>query len=211
MTSEKVIGRLSLYRRLLKSQQALGLSHIYSHDLAGLAGNTAAQVRRDLMGIGFTGSPARGYHVGYLIEAICRFLDPPAPQPIVLVGLGNLGRALLAYFPRRRPHLTIVGAFDVDPAKVGRVVLGCRCYAWEDMERIVSETGVEVAVLAVPASEAPMAADRLVRAGVRGLLNFAPAPLPVPGHVHVENIDLTMSLEKVAFFARRGSAVAAVG
>ena len=126
--SDKSVERLSLYRRLLMIQLTQGADNVFSHELAALAGSTAAQVRRDLMVVGCSGSPSRGYNVRELMEAIGAFLDAPAGQRVALVGVGNLGRAILAFFGGRRPKLSIVAAFDVDPLKVDRVIHGCRCH-----------------------------------------------------------------------------------
>ena len=128
MISQKTIARLSLYRRLLQEVAAKGTRNIYSHQMAAIAGTTAAQVRRDWMVIGYTGSPAHGYEVADVIAAISKFLDPAAEQKVALVGIGNLGRAILVYFTGRRPKLSIAAAFDTDPHKVNRVIHGCRCY-----------------------------------------------------------------------------------
>ena len=193
---------MSLYRRLLNELSAAGRQSIYSHQLAALAGGTAAQVRRDMMSIGYTGSPTRGYDVQELIESIGLFLDSPKGQGAALVGIGNLGRAIMSYFAGRRPKLSIVAAFDVDPAKVNRVILGCRCYPLEQLGEIIASLNISVGVITVPASTAQDIADRMVWAGVRGILNFAPVPLRVPPETYVEDIDMTMSLEKVAYFAR---------
>lgn len=108
---------------------------------------------------------------------------------------------MLSYFVSRRPGLSIVAAFDTDAAKVGRVVEGCRSYPLEELAQRVAELATPVAIIAVPAEEAQSVADLLVRAGVTGIANFAPVSLDVPPHVFVENVDLTMSLEKVAYFA----------
>ena len=126
---------------------------------------------------------------------------------MAIVGIGNLGRAILSFFQRRRPKLEITAAFDSDPWKVDRVVQGVRCHALADIERVVKEQGITLAVLTVPAGAAQEVADTLVAAGIKGILNFAPAPLRVPLGVFVEDMDLAMSLEKVAYFARgRGGA-----
>jgi redox-sensing transcriptional repressor len=188
---------------MLSDLQREGVMSVYSHQLASMTGNTAAQVRRDIMTIGYSGSPSRGYDVDGLVESIGRYMDAPDGQHVALVGVGNLGRALMAYFAGRRPRLEITAAFDADPEKVRRVIHGCRCYPMEDLERVIEEEAIEVAVLAVPAGQARAVADRLVRAGIRGLLNFAPVPLKLRTGVYVEDIDVTMSLEKVAFFARQ--------
>ncbi len=202
MASEKTIGRLTLYRRILNECIQEGTESIHSHTLAAKAGASSAQVRRDLMESGYVGHSRRGYDVMGLIESLREFLDAPEGQGVALVGVGNLGRAILAYFVGRRPSLAIRAAFDIDPQKVGRVVHGCRCHPMETIEDVIAEEGITTAVLAVPVDSAQEAAERLVRGGVRGILNFAPIPLTLPETVHVENIDMSMALEKVAYFSR---------
>jgi redox-sensing transcriptional repressor len=202
--SDKSIGRLSLYRRLLNNLLAEGSEHVYSHQLAQLAGGTPAQVRRDIMNIGFTGSPAKGYEVRRLIESIGQFLDEPGGQHAALVGVGNLGRAILNFFSGRRPRLDIVAAFDSDPAKTGRLIMGCPCHSMPEMAAVLPEKNIKLGIITVPAAEAQSVADQVIEAGVLGLLNFAPVTLHLPPHVYVEYIDMTMSFEKVAYFARKG-------
>ena len=183
-------------------QRAQGVEHVYSHELAALAGSTAAQVRRDLMAVGCSGSPSRGYNARELMEAMGAFLDSPEGQRIALVGIGNLGHAILAFFGGRRPMLSIVAAFDVDPLKVDRVIHGCRCHRFSELRRVVGEEEIDMGIVTVPRDQAQDVADGMVDAGIRGILNFAPVPLKVPPHVYIEDIDVSMSLEKVAFFAR---------
>ena len=179
MISGKTIGRLSLYRRLLNRLLNDSIRSVYSHELASLAGVTAAQVRRDIMNIGYSGNPNRGYDVQKLIDGIANFLDEPEGQNVALIGIGNLGRAILAYFAGRRPKLTIVAAFDIDPDKIGRVIHGCPCYSIDQMQRIVDELSIGIATLCVPATEAQNVAEKLVEAGFQGILNFSPVPLHV--------------------------------
>jgi redox-sensing transcriptional repressor len=200
--SGKTIGRLSLYRRVLYGLLAEGERNVFSHQLAVYAGGSAAQVRRDVMALGYTGSPIRGYDVQELIRSIGNFLDSQSGQSAALVGIGNLGRALLAYFSGRRPRLRIEAAFDNDPTKTNRVIHGCRCYDVAEMDEVVKQNGIEIGIVTVPAEQAQAVAERLCGAGAFGLLNFAPVRLWVPEHVYVEDIDMTMSLEKVAYFAR---------
>ena len=209
--SEKTVGRLSLYRRLLERLLASGKERVFSHELAKLAGVTAAQVRRDLMGLTVIGNPALGYAVSELIREIGNKLDADEPEGIALIGVGHLGRAVLAHFQSRRPNLEIRAAFDVDPTKVGRVIEGCRSYPLQELDSVVRDQAITLAIIAAPASAAQDVANRVVRAGVHGILNFAPISLHVPEHVRVDDLDLTMALEKVAYFARKGSAGRAVG
>ncbi|GMW00501.1 MAG: hypothetical protein AMXMBFR84_16380 [Candidatus Hydrogenedentota bacterium] len=202
VASDKTIGRLSLYRRILHQQKQEGKEAIYSHELAALANCTPAQVRRDIMTLGYTGSPVRGYDVDALMTSIGQFLDAEAFHGVALVGVGNLGRALLSYFVGRNPRLSIVAAFDVSESVANRVINGCPVYAIDELESVIRDQGIGVAIVAVPATEAQAAAQRLYAAGIRGILNFAPVRLWAPDHVYVEDVDLTMSLERVIYFAR---------
>ena len=204
--SERTVGRLGVYRRHLYHLATEGVNSVYSHQLALAAGVTAAQVRRDLMVVGSNGSSTRGYDVRSLLTRLEAFLSGPAHQNVALVGVGNLGRAILAYCTSRSGHLAILAAFDSDPDKVGRVIQGCRCHAMAEMPDVAAQGGIRTALLAVPAPEAQVVADQLVSAGIRGIVNFAPVHLRVPPFVHVENVDIMISLEKVAFFARSGIA-----
>ncbi len=201
--SEKTINRLSLYRRLLENRFGKGHEHVFSHELAELACVTPAQVRRDLMCVDNSGSTSRGYSVQELVREITAVLDAPGGQRIALVGVGNLGRAILSYFSGRRPGIAITAAFDSDPSLAGRVINGCRCHPMSELSEVLRGSEIGAAIVAVPASAAQDIADRLVAAGVRGILNFAPVPLKVPEGVFLEHRDMTMSLETVAFFARR--------
>ncbi len=196
------IGRLSLYRRLLQEQLALGTRQVYSHQLARLAVSTPSQVRRDLMTIGFSGSPRRGYAIGELIESIEALLARSIETSVALVGVGNLGRAILAYYANRQP-VRFAAAFDRAPEKTGRILHGCRCYPVAEMAAVIAREGIHVGVLAVPAGEAQAAADQLVLAGVRGILNFAPVRLHVPAGLYVEHVDLMVALDKVAYYAHQ--------
>lgn len=199
----KVIERLSVYRRVLAEIWQDGARNLFSHQLAELTGVTAAQIRRDLMTIGFSGSPSRGYEVAGLRAKIAEFLDDPAGQAVALIGVGHLGQAVIAFFNGRRRNLQIVAGFDVNPAKVDRVILGCRCYAMDALPEVLERDGIKVAILAVPGDQAQRVALQLVRHGVRGILNFAPERLRVPEYVSVENVDITVALERIAFFARQ--------
>jgi redox-sensing transcriptional repressor len=205
MPSDKTIGRLALYRRLLGQLKLQRVGHVFSHQLAALAAVSAAQARRDVMAVGYSGSPQHGYEVETLAEAIGAVLDATASgtEPVVLVGLGNLGRAIVSFFCQHHPRLAIVATFDVDPQIVGRVVQGIHCYPMNRLHEIVGQQGARVAILAVPAAAAQDVAYNLIAAGIRGLLNFAPVRLKLPGAIYCENFDMTLSLEKVAFFARQ--------
>lgn len=200
--STKTIGRLSLYRFLLDNLRQEGVTKVFSHELAAAANCSAAQVRRDLMAINYSGSPVHGYQVGELIDSIDNFLDHPGGQQVVLIGVGNLGRAILTYFRGRRPKLPIEAAFDKNESKTNRVINGTWVYPLAELPRVLQEKKPSVGIITVPASEAQSVADVLVANDVRGILNFAPTRLKVPLSVYVEDVDMTMSLEKVAYFSR---------
>jgi redox-sensing transcriptional repressor len=179
-----------------------GREYVYSHEIASACAVTPEQVRRDLMPTGLTGSPTKGYKITALLQSIGGLLGDHEEQRVALVGVGNLGRAILAYLTDRRPNLSVVAAFDQDPDTTNRVIHGCRCYPMEDLPAIVREQAIEIAILAVPASAAQVVADRLIASGVRGLLNFAPVSLRLPRTVYTEDLDMALSLERVAYFAR---------
>jgi len=200
--AQKTFGRLSLYRHILDTLLAEGTRSLFSHELARLAGVTAAQVRRDLMPARITGSPTKGYEIRALVHAIGGLIDARSPESAVLVGIGNLGRAILAHFHGRNPKLSIVAAFDDDPTKVNRILHGTVCYPLDDLPTTVRDQGIRIGIVTVPAAAAQTVADLLVQSGVTGLLNFAPARLQLPANVYLEEIDFGMSLEKVAYYTR---------
>ncbi len=202
MTPDKSIGRLSLYRRILNTIDDDSRRHIYSHELAAMAGSSAAQVRRDIMIIGYSGNPNRGYDIKELAESIGIFLDDEEGQFAALIGVGNLGRAILAYFSGRRPKLKITAAFDIDPKKYGRVIHGCHCHSFAELPVIVQKENLSVGIITVPAAQAQNTAEALIKTGITGIINFAPVRLKTPPNIYVEDIDMTMALEKVAYFAR---------
>jgi redox-sensing transcriptional repressor len=199
---EKTVSRLLTYRSLLQKESGHGLTNIFSHQIADLVGGSSAQVRRDLMCIGYTGNPKNGYNIQQLTDCIDKLLTPPTGISMILVGVGNLGKAILTYFSARRPTFNMVAAFDADPNKTGRVICGCRIYPFAELAEKAAEFKAQVGVITVPASEAQRVADQLVKAQVKGLVNFAPARLKIPDTVYVENMDMAMTFEKVAYFSR---------
>ncbi len=201
----RTIERMVLYKRFLTELMARGEQTIYSHELASMAHNSAAQVRRDLMTIGHAGNPRKGYDIKDLLNRISDILDSSTERFIALVGVGNLGRAILSYFTYRHKGLTIIAAFDVDDAKTDRVISGCKCYPMEKFEEKVKELGVTLGIITLPAGAAQMTADRMVSAGIKGILNFAPVPLKLPPHISSARIDIASSLEKLAYFADRSN------
>ncbi len=198
----KTVERISRYRRILNSLQEEGRSHIFSHELASLTDSTPAQVRRDLMVIGHSGSPRKGYEIGQLKSDIDSVMDDPAGQRIALTGIGYLGRAIMTYFMGRRPKLQIAAAFDTDPTKINRVISGCKCYHVDETEEIIRRENITIGIVTAPASAAQRIVDRYVSAGIKAIVNWAPTILHVPEDVFIETRDITMSIEKAAFFAK---------
>jgi redox-sensing transcriptional repressor len=204
--NSKTVERLITYRRLLASRAEGQSRHVFSHELAGLARVSAAQVRRDMMEAGFSGSPSRGYDVDELLGRIDRLLDAPEGMKAVLVGVGNIGMALLSFLAGRGEKISVVAAFDNDPAKIDRVISGCRVYDIQTLPERVRTLGAQVGIVAVPEFQAKDAADALVESGVTGILNFAPVPLSVRTGVYVEQVDIMRAIEKVAHFAKQENA-----
>ncbi len=200
---EKTVERLSIYRRTLLDCLAAGKTNIFSHELAHLHNITAVQVRRDIMFIGYSSTQRKGYDVRELIDVIGRIIDSDVRQNVAVIGIGNLGRAITTYFMGKRSKLNIVAAFDLDPNKIDRVVSGVKCYSIQNIETIVKEKDIHIAILTVPADSAVGTTEKLVQAGIKGILNFTTVPLNVPSNVHLEEYDMITSLEKVAYFVKK--------
>ncbi|MBN2012200.1 redox-sensing transcriptional repressor Rex [candidate division KSB1 bacterium] len=201
--SSKVVERLLIYRRLLRLYMQTDGPNIYSHQLSRMTGFSSAQVRRDLMEIGYFGSSAHGYDAEELLKSIDEFVNISEDFSIALVGLGQLGRAILDYFQGHGPNLRIEVGFDINPQKIDRVIQGCRCFHVDRMDEVLKNTNILVGIIAVPATNAQDIADRFISNGINSLLNYTPTRLQLPPHVFVENIDLMNSIEKAIFFARR--------
>jgi redox-sensing transcriptional repressor len=199
--SDKVISRLTKYKSLLSEQFPQDKKYVFSHELATMMRVTPSQVRRDLMVLGYQGVPRYGYEVDELVKHIGQILESDVMQNIALIGVGNLGKALMTFLEGRRSNLKIVAAFDADKTKTDRLMNGIACYNMDRLDEIINQLGINVAIVCVPGGAAQMVADRLVHAGVRGILNFAPIPLRVPLGVYLEEIDVTSTLEKVAYFS----------
>jgi len=202
---EKTVERLSIYRRTLLNCLAEGKTHIFSHELAVLHNITAVQVRRDIMFIGYSSMQRKGYDVKDLIEVIGKIIDDEESLNVAIIGIGNLGRAIATYFKGKRSKLNIVAAFDLDPNKIDRVVSGIKCYSMQNLDALVKEMSVSIAILTVPADTAVSTTEKLVQAGIRGILNFTTVPLNVPMNIHLEEYDMITSLEKVAYFVKKQS------
>ena len=199
---ERTVERLSEYRRSLLQCLEEGKTHIFSHELAELHHNTAVQVRRDIMFIGYSSMQRKGYDVRELVDVIGEILDSEKGQNVAVVGIGNLGRAVTTYFVGKRSKLNIIATFDVDTNKIDRVISGVKCYSLGRLKEIVEAYQISIAIMTVPADAAIEVAAQLVDAGIKGLMNFTTVPLNVPEDVYLDEYDMITSLEKVAYFVK---------
>lgn len=196
----KAVYRLSLYLRCLHRLQANGIRTVASEALAAAAGVKSTQLRKDLTYFGQFGTRGLGYDVAQLAGMIADLLGTNSLQPVILVGVGNLGTALLSYRGFEKEGFEIVAAFDIDSTlKRGRrlkqPILGM-----DRLAAFAAEHGVKMAVLTVPATVAQEVANELVAAGITGILNFAPIVLQVPEDVVVNNVNLAIELENLSYF-----------
>lgn len=196
---QAVVSRLSLYLREVQNLLRLGRETTSSTQLGSLLGFTDAQVRKDLAYFGPFGYPGIGYRCDELVAAINRILGTDQDWPIALVGFGNLGRALLGYRGFQQQGFRIAAAFDVDVSKVGTQIEGIAVYPLKEIERIAPQLGIQLAILAVPGPAAQDVADRLVAAGLRGILNFAPVTLSLPEGVRTVSVDLANELKQLTY------------
>jgi redox-sensing transcriptional repressor len=203
--SEPTVGRLSLYLRLLVELKESGVATVSSEELSRRSGATAAQVRKDLSLFGTFGKRGLGYGVGELECHLRGILGLETRWPVALVGAGRIGAALFGYETFRRQGFHIEAVFDTDPTKVGEHWDGVEVQPESAMERVVREAGIEIAVIAVPASAAQEVVDRLVPVGVRGILNFAPKTLEVPSEVVVRSVDMALEMEGLSYALTRAS------
>ena len=199
---EKTIERLREYRRTLLLCHKQGITHIFSHILAGIHGITAVQVRRDLMLIGFSSDTKKGYDVKVLIDFINNILDSENTMNIAVIGMGHLGQAITKYFNGKRLKLRITAAFDVDPEKVGHTIDDIPCYHMDDFEEVASANDISIVIVSSPTKVAARLVLPIINAGIKGVLNFTSAPLNFPQGIVVENYDITTILEKVAYFVK---------
>lgn len=196
---DPAVRRLSVYLRQLEQMMAAGDEQVASRELADSLMVTAAQVRKDLATFGHFGRRGVGYQIRPLIKSLRGILGLHHEWKVVLVGAGRLGRALLQYNSFRRRGFHLVAAFDVDPEKLGEVVGGVKIRRITDMSRIIRQHDIKLAVLAVPAEAAQQSADRLFAAGIRGILNFAPATVHGPAGAVIAPVDLAAHLEQLCF------------
>jgi redox-sensing transcriptional repressor len=187
-----------------------GTATVSSETLAVATGVNSAKVRKDLSHLGSYGTRGVGYDVAYLIHQVRRELGLTQAWPIVIAGIGNLGQALAGYRGFVERGFRTVALLDVDPAKVGTEVDGLAIRSMDELSDVVREHQAAIGVIATPASEAQNAADAMVRAGIRSILNFAPVMLSVPPGVSVRKVDLAIELQILTYYEQRKAALAEV-
>jgi len=197
---QAVITRLSLYYRLILESRKSFLS---SDEIARLRNFTSAQVRRDLAYFGQFGTPGKGYNTKVLADSILKILGLDRKWNVALIGVGNLGSALLSYKGFTRQGFKISCAFDADPAKIGKRINFVVIKDIKDMGRIIRERNIRMAILAVPKEVAQEVTDKLAGVGIRAILNFAPIRPKVDKSVAILSIDLSIELERLAYFLAR--------
>ena len=200
---DATVARLPIYLQLLSEQSAAGTENISSEGLADLAGVNAAKVRKDLSYLGSYGTRGVGYDVDHLVFQIRRELGLDHDWPVVIVGAGNLGQALAGYGGFNDRGFPVAGIVDIDTVKIGAVVGGVRVRPLAELAQIVASKGISIGVIATPPSAAQDAADRLVKAGVTSILNFAPVVLSVPTGITIGKVDLAVELQILSYHEQR--------
>lgn len=207
---EATVGRLPLYLRALVEMAEKGATTVSSENLAEAAGVNSAKVRKDLSYLGSYGTRGVGYDVAYLIHQMRRELGLTQDWAVVIAGAGNLGHALSNYRGFSERGFRIAAMVDVLPSKVGERVGAVAIEHIDDLPGIVGREDVAIGVICTPAGAAQEVADRMVAAGIRSILNFAPAVLTVPDHVSVRKVDLSIELQILAYYEQRRAALEAV-
>jgi len=205
---EATVARLPIYLRALYGLAERGISTVASEELAAAAGVNSAKLRKDLSHLGSYGIRGVGYDVDYLVYQVSRTLGLTQDWPVVIVGAGNLGRALANYGGFLSRGFTIAAMLDSDTAIVGSRIASLTVRHVDELEAVVARHHVAIGVIATPAGSAQAVCDRFVSAGVTSILNFAPLVLSVPEGVDVRKVDLSIELQILAFHAQRRSAAA---
>ena len=197
--ADSTVRRLSAYLRFLEDFEHRGLTTISSEELAKRGGTTSAQVRKDLSFFGSFGKRGLGYSVPELAGRLREILGLGREWRVVIVGAGKIGAALAQYRGFRQRGFSILAAYDNNPEKIGRRLEGIQVRDIEQLEQDIQGEHPDIVVLTVPAEEAQSVVDRVVRAGVKAILNFAPTQLHAPADVSVKTVNMAMELEGLSF------------
>jgi len=200
--AESTVRRLSLYLRFLEEFQGQGIATISSDALATRGGTTSAQVRKDLSFFGSFGKRGLGYSVPELVGKLRDILGLKRTYQVVVVGAGKIGSALAQYQGFGQRGFQVAAVYDADPKKIGADWNGLVVRDVKHLEQDLARAPVDIAILATPAGAAAQVSDRLVQAGIRAILNFAPVSLDVPPTVVVKNVNMAMELEALSYALR---------
>jgi len=193
-----VTKRLQRYRMALLRLKKMGLKKAYSHTLSEETGVSSVLIRKDLSQCGIRGKRRGGYDIDNMLDELKKLFGREKEQNVIIVGLGNIGTALMKYEGYRQSNMNMVAAFDIDPARRTRRY-SVPVYSPESLREVIDAFDVSVAILAVPEFSAQETAHYLVENGIRGILNFAPVLLKVPGYVWVNNINIIIELERLMY------------
>jgi redox-sensing transcriptional repressor len=197
--AESTVRRLSAYLRFLEEFEAQGHQTISSGELAAQGGTTSAQVRKDLSFFGSFGKRGLGYSVSALSSSLREILGLGRQWNVVIVGAGKIGAALAQYEGFRERGFNVVGVYDEDPARVGGTLDGVVVRDQRELEADIARLKPHIALIAVPAEAAQALVDRVVRSGIRAILNFAPTPLTVPEKVTLRSVNMALELEILSY------------
>lgn len=199
MISHIILKRFLLYRICLIKFQRLGFNRIFSYTLGNEANVKAEQVRKDFSMAGIRGSRRGGYEIEYLLSSINKLFKLDGDRLVVLVGIGNIGQALINYDGFKENKIKIIAGFDLDPTKYTRKNI-IPIYHPDLLPEIIQKYSVKTAIIAVPEAAGQVTCDKLVSAGIRGILNFSPVILQVPEYVVVNYVNLRNELESLFYF-----------
>ena len=197
--AESTVQRLSLYLRFLEEFEAHGHQTVSSGELAAQGGTTSSQVRKDLSHFGSFGKRGLGYSVSALSSSLREILGLGRQWNVVIVGAGKIGAALAQYEGFRARGFNVVGVYDEDPARVGGTLDGVVVRDQRELEADIARLKPHIALIAVPAEAAQALVDRVVRSGIRAILNFAPTPLTVPEKVTLRSVNMALELEILSY------------
>jgi redox-sensing transcriptional repressor len=197
--SESAVRRLSLYLRILEDLERKGRNTVSSEEMSGRSATTAAQVRKDLSLFGSFGKRGLGYEVTELAERLKKILGLDRRWRVALVGAGRIGSALVEYGGFAERGYDVVAIFDSDASKVGGKWGGLCVRDISEFEAVSNDESVEMVILAIPVEAVPSVMEHVEKAGVRGILNFAPTKLKVPLGVAVQDVNMVMELEALSF------------
>jgi redox-sensing transcriptional repressor len=195
-----IVGRLPIYLQALEYMQRQGILSTSSQELGEYIGISAAQIRKDLSQFGEFGKQGKGYSVDYLVEQLRAILKVDRIWDMVVVGAGNLGRAIARYGDFQKHGFRVAMIFDNDPQRIGEKIEGFVVQDMKDLVPLVQQANIKIATLTVPGAAAQSVTDELVKAGIKSILNYAPISLNLPPDVHVQYVDPVIYLQRMAYY-----------